>query len=64
MPNCRRSSPRPPQKNFVPTGDGYGELTAPKGYQAELNTQAQAILIGGSADTAKKAMDDWWASNR
>lgn len=52
------------QKDFVPTGDGYGEQTAPKGYQAELNTQAQAILVGESADTVKKAMDDWWASNR
>lgn len=52
------------QENFVPTGDGYGQLTAPAGYQAEFNTQAQAILIGGSADDAKKAMDEWWASNR
>jgi multiple sugar transport system substrate-binding protein/raffinose/stachyose/melibiose transport system substrate-binding protein len=53
-----------PQKNFVPTGDGYGALTAPKGYQVEFNTQVQSVLIGGSADTAKKAMDDWWASHR
>lgn len=53
-----------PQENFTPSGDGYGDLTSPKGYQLELNTQAQAVLIGGSADAFKKAMDDWWAANR
>lgn len=53
-----------PQKNFIPTGDGFGSAYAPPGYQAEFTLQMQSILIGGSADAAKKAMDEWWDSNR
>jgi multiple sugar transport system substrate-binding protein/raffinose/stachyose/melibiose transport system substrate-binding protein len=50
--------------DFAPTGDGFGSLTVPVGYQEELNTQVQGLLTGGSTDAMKKAMDDWFASNR
>lgn len=50
--------------DFTPTGDGYGDLTVPSGYQVELNTQVQGLLTGGSPDALTSAMDDWFAANR
>ena len=49
---------------FTPSGDGYGGRTVPAGYNAELNTQAQALITGGSADAMLAAMDAWFATNR
>lgn len=51
-----------PAKAFTPSGDGYGERTVAPGYNAELNTEAQALMTGESADAMLKAMDDWFAA--
>ncbi|KRC59216.1 hypothetical protein ASE14_15730 [Agromyces sp. Root81] len=53
-----------PESDFTPTGDGYGERVLPRGYQTELNVQAQAMLTGVSAADAIAAMDAWIESNR
>ena len=53
-----------PASSWTPTGDGYGARTVPAGYNAELNTQTQAILTGTSADTVIKSMDSWFTTNK
>jgi multiple sugar transport system substrate-binding protein/raffinose/stachyose/melibiose transport system substrate-binding protein len=52
-----------PGDAFTPSGDGYGDRTVAAGYNAELNTQAQALITGESADAMLKSMDDWFAAN-
>ena len=41
-----------PAAAFTPSGDGYGDRTVPAGYNAELNTQAQAIIRRDPAEDA------------
>ena len=53
-----------PAEAFTPSGDGYGGRTVPAGYNAELNTQTQGLITGGSADAMLQAMDAWFAANR
>jgi ABC-type glycerol-3-phosphate transport system substrate-binding protein len=53
-----------PAKAFTPSGDGYGDRTVAAGYNTELNTQAQGLITGGTADAMLKAMDDWFAANQ
>jgi multiple sugar transport system substrate-binding protein/raffinose/stachyose/melibiose transport system substrate-binding protein len=51
-----------PAKAFTPSGDGYGGRTVAPGYNAELNTQTQGLIAGGSADAMLKSMDAWFAA--
>lgn len=53
-----------PADAFTPSGDGYGGRTVPAGYGAELNTQTQGLITGGSADAMLAAMDAWFEANR
>ncbi len=52
-----------PAEAFTPSGDGYGDRLVPAGYDTELNTQAQAVITGGSAEDMLTAMDAWFAAN-
>jgi ABC-type glycerol-3-phosphate transport system substrate-binding protein len=53
-----------PAEAFTPAGDGYGGRTVSPGYQAELNTQTQGLITGGTAEAMLQAMDAWFAANR
>lgn len=53
-----------PDDAFVPTGDGFGDKAAPAGYQNELNTGVQAMLLDPDPEALGATMDQWWESNR
>lgn len=52
-----------PAESFTPAGDGYGDRRVPAGYEAELNTQTQGLLTGGSVEEMLAAMDAWFKAN-
>lgn len=46
----------------VPQGEGYGDATLPKGFNAAWNTEVQGLYVGKSPKEVAEGVDRWVAS--